>query len=622
MAEQVFQLYTRPGIKRDGTNFDSDEYTEGVWTRFNRGRPRKVRGYSEITPSTRDICRGGFLSSNQGQNLIAAGWYGGIQSIQQQKIVGGAGIADYKLPSQFVSDKNNSWSFDAVVDTSGSGNPLQLLAHASPNLFYIDTNVDTNVFYGNMGNTTATMNVLMDATILAAQANTTAASTTVATVAGNPFSLTGAATPFLAVFSSSTTEPNRLSPSYASTALYNGTNTVITATGTVQFPDERARVGQRIETEIKVSGGVVQLHPFTFVYGDNGLIKNNDPTADVPLQAWETGLANEVNASSSKIVAALPIRGGSASPSGLFWSLDSLIRVSFTGATVNPATGILSQDPFRYDIVSADTTIISTKTPVEVDGIYYWIGVDRFYIYNGVVQELPNDKNINYFFDGLTYEFRQKVWGLPVKRWGEIWWFYPRDGASECNDVLIYNYREKLWYDLGKAIGCRRSFGIASRISPYPVMMGNEYTTRIDDEGMAYQTTSVWEHEKGVNEVSTLGERPIRAFIETSDFSWSAGGPTGRAAAGDPFSTRITRIEPDFNLNGTLKLTVRGRKYPQDKDYVSTEYIFDSTTSKIDMREQRRLIRIGWESNDLDGDFELGRMLIHAEQGDARPAGG
>jgi hypothetical protein len=153
-------------------------------------------------------------------------------------------------------------------------------------------------------------------------------------------------------------------------------------------------------------------------------------------------------------------------------------------------------------------------------------------------------------------------------------------------------------------------------------MMGNDYTTQLADDGTTFQTTSVWEHEKGVNEISTLGERPIRSYIETSDFSWSAGGPTGRAAAGDPYSTRITRIEPDFNLTGTLKLTVRGRKYPQDKDYVSTEYIFDNTTSKIDMREQRRLIRLGWESNDLDGDFELGRMLIHAEQGDLRPAGG
>lgn len=610
--EKVFQLYTKPGIKRDGTNFDSDEYTEGEWCRFNRGRPRKVRGFSEITPNAKAICRGGFLSSRTGKNLIAFGWSGGIQSIQQQKIIGGAGVTDYSLPSQFVVDPNNSWTFDAVVDVSGSGRPLQLLAHASPNLFYLDEDTNTNVFYGNLGNTTTTMNILKDVTILEAS-NTVSVTTSLATVAGNPFSLTGTSVPFLAVFTNSTDNPLRSTAFFAATALYNGTNTLITANSGVTFPigTGAARVARRIETPIKVSGGVVQLHPFTFVYGNDGLLWNNDATTkDNPLEAWETGAANQTNVSSTKIVAGLPIRGGSASPSGLFWSLDSLIRVSWTGQA------------FRYDVVSADVTIMSSKTPVEVDGVYYWIGTDRFYVYNGVVQELPNDKSINYFFDGLTYEFRQKIWGLPVKRWGEIWWFYPRDGASECNDVLIYNYREKLWYDLGKARGCRRSFGLSSRIDPYPVMMGNELQDKIDGGGNVFQTTSVWQHETGLDEVSTQGVAPIRSYIETSDLSWSAGGPSGRAITADPYSTRITRIEPDFNLKGTLKFTIKGRKYPQDTDYVSTEYIIDSTTSKVDMREQRRLLRLAWEVDDIGGDFELGRMLVHAEPGDLRPAGG
>ena len=78
---------------------------------------------------------------------------------------------------------------------------------------------------------------------------------------------------------------------------------------------------------------------------------------------------------------------------------------------------------------------MSSSSVVEMDGVYVWMGVDRFYAYNGQVQVVPNDKNINWLFNNLNYQQRQKVWATKVPRYNEVWFFYPRGTAEECTDA-------------------------------------------------------------------------------------------------------------------------------------------------------------------------------------------
>jgi hypothetical protein len=222
---------------------------------------------------------------------------------------------------------------------------------------------------------------------------------------------------------------------------------------------------------VSVSGGVVSLHPYVFVYGNDGVIRNcsaGDPSD------WVSADANEVNVATGKIVKGLPVRGGSNAPSGLFWSLDSLIRVSFSPQTlgVSGTANFGVTNFWRFDIISSQTSILSSQCVIEYDGIYYWIGVDRFLLYNGVVKEIPNPMNQDYFFDNLNYTQRQKVWATKVPRYGEIWWYYPRGDSEECNDAIIYNVRENTWYDAGTALGTRRSAGYFSQVFAFPVAAG------------------------------------------------------------------------------------------------------------------------------------------------------
>ncbi len=60
--EGIFPITTKPGIKRDGTAFDGNNYTFGQWCRFQtNGRPRKIRGYQNLVNGWTGPVRGAFL---------------------------------------------------------------------------------------------------------------------------------------------------------------------------------------------------------------------------------------------------------------------------------------------------------------------------------------------------------------------------------------------------------------------------------------------------------------------------------------------------------------------------------------------------------------------------------
>ena len=501
---------------------------------------------------------------------------------------------------EFVYNDNNLWQFDALYDTQGGTNLL--LAHPGQNLSEIDSTINTPVLYGNINETVV-----------------------------QPLKDTGGAFP----------------------------------TGDV----------------IDVSGGVVSLHPYVVVYGDNGLLKNcsaGDPTD------WNSADANEVNVATGKIVKGLPVRGGSNSPSGLFWSLDSLVRMSYIGGVGTPA------QYWRYDIISSQSSILSSQCVIEYDGIYYWIGVDRFLLYNGVVKEIPNNMNQNFFFDNLNYSQRQKVWATKVPRFGEVWWYYPRGDSDECNDAIIYNTRENTWYDAGTALGARRSAGYFSQVFRFPIAAGTDdnlvgavnqisitnagtgytngtyrfialtggtgtgatativvvggsvYSVALENEGKDYtqndllsaaipaglnfvlnvdQVTaevSLWQHEIGTDAVQGTNVVAIESYFETNDLGWVSGGPAQPAPVGENKWIHLDRIEPDFIQSGTMYLQVTGRSFAQAEDQTSAPREFEPNTNKIDVREQRRELRLKFGSNVAGGDYQLGKVILDADFGDVR----
>jgi hypothetical protein len=424
-----------------------------------------------------------------------------------------------------------------------------------------------------------------------------------------------------------------------------------------------------------------------FVYGNAGLIQN---CSAGNINDWVSADANEVNVATGKIVQGLPVRGGTTAPSGLFWSTDSLIRVSYTPTTISTG-GSTSTIYWRYDLISSQSSIMSSQCVIEYDGIYYWCGVDRFLMYNGVVKEIPNEFNQNYFFDNLNYAQREKVYVTKVPRFGEIWWFYPKGYSTECNDAIIYNIRENCWYDAGQALGSRRSAGYFSQIFHYPINAawetnstggidiytvnnyGTGYTNgtyslvavtggsgsgataditvaggivtsfAIASSGTGYEAedvlginlvtagtpfqftvdytmdfVSLYQNEFGTDSVQGSNANAIESYFETNDLGWVSGGPSQIAPVGENRWLHIERLEPDFIQSGTMQLYVTGRPFAQAADKTSDAYDFTPTTNKIDMREQRRELRLKFVSNVQGGNYQLGKVIITADLGDVR----
>jgi hypothetical protein len=94
-----------------------------------------------------------------------------------------------------------------------------------------------------------------------------------------------------------------------------------------------------------------------------------------------------------------------------------------------------------------------------------------------------------------------------------------------------------------------------------------------------------------------------------------------QTAIGNNNWMRIERIEPDFVQSESMNVYITGKGYADDVDVTSDPYPFDPTTLKVDMREQRRELRMRFESNVVNGNYECGNILISAEVGDQRSTG-
>ena len=698
----VYTLGVQPGIKRDGTIFESREFSDGEWCRFQRGTPRKMGGYRELFATFTGIPRGMIANSFNGVNYVFVGNQYGLEVFTTGTTfgVGSGPLVANILPgySPFTLVSNTVSQFVVATDVTAAF-PANMTV-----IFDDDITTATTVISSSYSSPNTTVIV------------------TTSSITGSPTSVSLYDVTF-------TPDPNLLwqfdlqySPAGGSLQvlahpglnLANIDNAIQTQvlTGGL-LPDSLnewnfyglADTGGQNPTyrPIEVDGGVCVLYPYTFVYGSDGFIANNHVDTNTTLALyntqtitdWNGPTSNQVNMASSKVVKGIPVRGGTNSPSGLFWATDSLIRVSFTGTT--PLY-------WRYDIISSQISTISSSCFVEMDGIFYWMGVDRFYQYNGAVSVLANDKNVNWLFDNLNFVQRQKVWATKVPRYNEIWFFYPRGDATECTDAIIFNVKDKIWYDAGSAPGSRRSCGYTTEVFPTPIWAGWEdlntfsvpfevideppsesppnnnqvyingdvtatfgagdyisltntgspvvykiltsvfmFTSAItatNPEGVTLITVEenfdpiqvagdyiyyieggypLWQHEFGTNAITFNQEFAITSSITTCDISWVGGIPSQDSPTGVNRRMHLRRIEPDFVQSGTMAMTILGRKFARGDTETSGPFYFDPDTGKIDLRVEHREVRLKFESNVLDGNFEMGRLLITAEYGDERP---
>jgi hypothetical protein len=376
------------------------------------------------------------------------------------------------------------------------------------------------------------------------------------------------------------------------------------------------------------TGGVVVLHPYLFYFGSDGALGWSVPGDPTDLTGSGSGSAR---VAAQKIVRGLPLRGGPGNaPSGLFWSADAVIRASFVG----------SNQLFQFDTISSQSSILSAASVIEYDGIYFWCGTDRFLMFNGVVREVPNNMNLNYFFDGLNKAAAQRVFAYKVPRYGEIWWCYPRGDATECTHAVIYNVRENTWYDT-QLPGLGRTAGEFSPLFGKPFLADYEQAQatsigyrdtenndqRITEDGdlriiQSLEGYKVWQHETGADLIDGQTVSAIQSYFETADLSLIAG-------SGSPVSKAIhvEMMEPDFVQSGDMTVQITGRANSKSKEVdgpIMTIYENPATPYEqvVNFKTERRQLRFRFESNTVNGDYQMGQVIIHVEPGTGTVLGG
>lgn len=591
MAEQIVQIRSLPGIKRDGTKFEGDQYVDGQWVRFQRGLPRKIGGYRSINKFLRGLPRALHEYTQDLLTYIHAGSANRLERFFIDGTYNTSVITDRTPSSGFTPDDGNLWQFATAYDTT-DGN--QIVAQVAPNLNCICNSGGGALFVGDLLGTTALTQVTM------------------------------------------------------------------------------------VPANFNVTGGVVSLPPYTFAFGNDGYAawsvpnKPNDFTGSGAGNAYITG---------QKVVKGMPLRGGPGnSPSGLFWSADSLIRGTYIGGT----------PVFQFDTISTQSSILSANSVIEYDGIFYWIGTDRFLTFNGVVREVENNINLNFFFNNLNYSQRQKVFAYKVPRFGEIWWCFPFGDSIEPNHAVIYNVRENTWYDTALPNGGRGA-GVFPAVFRKPLLSGVEpqeaaaFEAGVFAGGTGYragdtltvvgglgqisteltvstvgnggtitavtvtnagQYTEIpvnpvsvtggagsaatfdltfdnpykfWVHEVGTDEIDGLTLNPIQSYFETADLSLPVTAQINKAL-------QVLMIEPDFVQSGDMTVQVMGRanaRAPEVNGIVMT-FVANPETPQdqvVFLKTQRRQLRFRFESNTLGGDYQMGLILGHVQPGDGTTLG-
>ena len=522
----------RPGINREGTRYTNEGgYYDGDKIRFRQGTPEKIGGWTRISSSTfSGVCRSlhNWVTLG-GQNLIGAGTH-------------------LKFYIENVGNYNDITPLRATVSltdpfTTTSGSTTVTVTDANGG--YSDGD------YVTFSNASAAGGITIDgeyqislSAISAANTYTITASSTASSSAtgggsvsaayqitsGNAFATVvegwggatwGAGT--WGVGESSTAPVRFWTQSDFGEDLIFGPDG-----GAIYYWDATNGVGTRGVLLSSLSGAsdvptvqnlilVSDINRFVFVFGTNAI---GSSTLDPTLLRWSdqedatnwtpsaTNQAGSLRLSrGTKIVAASQAR-----QEVLVWTDSSLYSLQYVGA---PAV-------WAATLVGENISISSQNSVAYANGVAYWMGKDKFYMYDGRTQPLKCDVRKYIFNDFDTNQYAQVLAGTN-EAFHEIWWFYCSSGSTTIDKYVIYNYLEKIWYYGTLA----RTAWLDSGLRDKPLAATYSY--------------NLVDHEEGIDDNIGSSAAAITSYVVSSEFD---------IGDGDRFSL-VNRVIPDTSFDGS-----------------------------------------------------------------------
>ena len=121
----------------------------------------------------------------------------------------------------------------------------------------------------------------------------------------------------------------------------------------------------------------------------------------------------------------------------LVWTDSCLYSMQYIGAPY----------VWGFQVLMDNISVMSPNSMITVNNATYWMGKDRFYMYNGTVSTLPCTLK-QYIFDDINQDQAYQVTCGSNEGFNEVWWFYVSEDTSATiiDKYVVYNYLEQVWY--------------------------------------------------------------------------------------------------------------------------------------------------------------------------------
>jgi hypothetical protein len=262
-------------------------------------------------------------------------------------------------------------------------------------------------------------------------------------------------------------------------------------------------------------------------------------------------------------------------------------------------------------LLADNVSIAGPNAAALASGITYWMGVDKFYKYDGRVQTLSCDLR-QFIFNDINLQQADQIFASTNEGFNEVWWFYCSENSFTVDRYVIYNYLENVWYYGTMA----RTAWLDSGLRNYPMAATYSY--------------NIVNHESGVDDNVSGTPTAIESSITTAQFDIGDGNNLAF----------VWRMLPDLTFRGStdgttpsltmqlLPLQNSGSGYNNPKSVGGTSSTasqpvtatqtypidLDTFTGQVNIRVRGRQMSMRISCNTLGTQWQLGSPRIDARQ--------
>ena len=520
------KLQLKSGINRENTRYTS----EGGWydcdkIRFRQGTPEKIGGWQRISSTTfLGVCRSLWNWVTLGsQNLIGVGTnlkfyienggaYNDITPLRGTVTLTNPFETTSGSPIVEVTDANGGYTDGDFVTFSGASAvggltlnaEYQLTETTTANVYTIDAGTNASSSATGGGTVTAAYQINVGPAFVVPLVGWGASSW-----GSGTWGIGATSTDSIRVWSQANFGEDLIfGPRDGGIYIWDATNGLTT------------RAIPLTGTEVPTSQKLIlvsDINRFVFCFGTNEIFSSTiNPmlvrwSDQEDATNWSPAATNQagdlVLSNGTQIVAAKQSR-----QEVLVWTDSALYALQYVGA---PAV-------WTAQLVGENISIASQNAVAYANGVAYWMGRDKFYMYDGRTQPLQCDLR-KFIFNDFNEEQYEQTFSGTNESYHEIWWWYCSSDSNVSDRYVVYNYLEQVWYygTMG------RTAWLDSGLRNYPLA--------------ATYSNNLVNHEQGVDDNETATTAAIPAYVSSAQFDLEDG---------HQFAF-IWRVLPDITFDGS-----------------------------------------------------------------------